>query len=125
MDELGRASKTPGVVLKEHGIYLAWADELPWRSVLPGVEVKPLYIDRERRYGTSLVRMAAGASYPAHKRHDIEEIFVLSGEMTLQGHVARAGGYCRGEGGSTHAPAYSATGCTFLVVASLRDELLP
>jgi anti-sigma factor ChrR (cupin superfamily) len=124
-EQVGRAPKTAGVVLKEHGIYLAMADELPWRSALPGVDVKPLYIDRERRYGTSLVRLAAGASYPRHKHNDLEEIFVLSGEIELEGNVARAGAYCRAEGDSIHAKAYSATGCTFLVVASLRDELLP
>jgi signal transduction histidine kinase len=48
-----------------------------------------------------------------------------AGEIELEGQVARAGAYCRAEGDSVHAKAYSATGCTFLVVASLRDELLP
>src|SRR2546421_13089698 len=45
MDELGRASKAPGVVLKEHGIYLAMADAIAWRSVIPGVYGKALYSD--------------------------------------------------------------------------------
>jgi len=124
MEKLGGAPKTPGVVLKEHGIFLAMADELPWRSLMPGVDVKPLYVDRERRYGTSLVRLEAGASYPRHKHDEVEEIFVLSGEVELEGITARAGAYCRAEGNSTHAASYSATGCTFLVVASLHDEVI-
>lgn len=124
MEKVSEAPKSPGAILKKNGIYLAMADDLPWRSVLPGVDVKPLYVDRERRYGTSLVRLAAGTSYPRHRHNDIEEIFVLSGEIELEGKTARAGAYCRAEGESVHERSYSATGCTFLVMASLRDELL-
>lgn len=114
----------PGLIFDNGGILLARSAEIPWRQIMPNVESKLLYWDRERRYTTSLVRIAPGGKYPRHHHRDIEEIFVLSGDLRIEGVVARAGDYCRAEPDSIHQESGSEAGCMLLVVASQKDELL-
>jgi anti-sigma factor ChrR (cupin superfamily) len=53
-----------------------------WRSTkFDGVEVKPLYIDRDTGLVTVLMKMAPGAVLPDHEHVGIEQTFVLEGEL--------------------------------------------
>lgn len=113
------------VLFEEGGVLLSTAARLPWkRTPLPGVWTKTLFVDRKRGYRTSLVRLEPGAEYPSHRHADVEELFVLEGEMEIHGHTVGPGGYCRAEPNSVHRPGRTATGAVFLAVASVRDELL-
>ena len=124
MGRIAEAPRRPGVVLDQHGIFLARSSELPWREILPGVEAKLLNLDRETRYTTSLVRIAAGGKYPQHRHKDVEELYILSGDLHIEGATAGPGDYCRAEPDSVHREAYTVNGCLFLAVASQHDEIV-
>jgi anti-sigma factor ChrR (cupin superfamily) len=88
----------------------------------PGVEMKLLSVDKERGYFTTLVRLAPGASLAPHRHADVEESYIMEGELLVSGMLMRVGDYCRAEAGSLHTGVTSKTGCTFIAVASMRDE---
>lgn len=102
------------------------ADESGYeRTAVPGIEARRLFVDRERGRVTMLVRMRAGTAYPAHVHADVEECFVLSGDLTVgDTEHLRAGDYQRAETGSTHAVQSTNGGCVLLLVSSLHDELV-
>ena len=89
----------------------------------PGIHRKLLFLDQERDYATSLLRVDAGTHYPSHRHADVEEILVLEGDLHLHGVVMGAGDYCRAEPESIHLETYSETGCLLLQLTSLRDEV--
>lgn len=117
--------KTPGVLHAAPDLLILRSNDMEWRPhpTAPGLLVKPLHIDRERGYITSLIKMDAGAVYPAHIHKDVEEIYVLQGEVELQGTAMGPGDYCRAEVGSRHDTGYSKTEAMLLVLSSARDEL--
>src|SRR5258708_27477345 len=56
--------------------------KLPWtRTPHPGVETKPLLVERETGMMTMLVRMAPGARLPDHEHELIEQTYVLEGSL--------------------------------------------
>src|SRR5947209_18079124 len=57
--------------------------EPDWKEVAPGIECKLLAIDHERHRVSMLVRLAPGASYPAHTHAGIEELHLLDGELWI------------------------------------------
>ncbi len=60
-----------------------------------GVQIRKLYIDNERRQFTSLVRMAATSSYPAHSHDRAEECLVLEGDLRFGDQVLSRGDFLR------------------------------
>jgi len=100
------------------------ADETGWGAgPAPGITARPLHRDPTTRYVTALVRIAPGASYPAHAHVAPEELYLLAGELRVGDFRLRAGDYCAGDPGSRHAASLSPEGCTFIVHASLDDRL--
>ncbi|MBI4473300.1 MAG: cupin domain-containing protein [Acidobacteria bacterium] len=96
-----------------------------WRSVgIPGIEARVLSYDRQRNYVTTLLRMAPGASYPRHKHTEVEECFVLDGDVQAGNVSYSAGDYQRQEPGSIHDIQSTRGGCTLLIMASRNDEIL-
>ena len=120
-----RSSQAPGVVLNFAGLLLSRSDEIPWEDYAPGIFHRPLFRDEKRQYTTTLIRMNPGASYPPHRHNDVEELFVLSGDLRVAGVTLHTGDYCRAEPGSKHPDTHTVGGCTFLLMSSERDELLP
>ena len=101
------------------------SDEEAWEETgLPGISVRRLFVDPVRKYVTMLVRAAPGASYPPHRHYDIEECFVLDGDLRLDDSVLHAGDYQRAEAGSVHGVQWTEGGCTLLIISSTQDELL-
>ena len=108
------------------GILLVRAGRLAWRETgVPGIRYKPLFVDARRRYASSLVTMAPGTTYPRHRHAQTEELFMLAGDMRLDGHLLQSGDYCRAEAGTQHESLSTETGCTFVALAALGDEWLP
>jgi anti-sigma factor ChrR (cupin superfamily) len=108
------------------GLRFVRANELGWSAVdLPGISLKPLSGDVAADRVTQLVRMEAGATYPRHRHTDVEEIFLLEGDLIVSGVLMRAGDYCRAEPESVHSGIRSPNGCVFMVTACRGDELLP
>ncbi len=98
------------------------SDALKWESVgIPKVEIATLYHDAATREKTGLLRAEPDMHYPPHHHGGVEEIYMLSGDLTLEGVTYYAGDYIRSAAGSDHAAAYSAAGCMFFFRSSLDD----
>jgi quercetin dioxygenase-like cupin family protein len=67
--------------------------------------------------------MAPGATLVAHRHADVEESYVIEGDLLVAGELMHAGDYCRAEPGSVHAGVSTIHGCVFIAVQSQRDEL--
>jgi anti-sigma factor ChrR (cupin superfamily) len=107
------------------GLTIVRAAEEGWvETDVPGVSVKRLRVDRERRYVTMLVRMAPGSAYPSHRHAGAEECFVLEGDLHVGDAVLRAGDYQCAHGASLHSVQSTENGCLLLISSSQEDELL-
>lgn len=97
----------------------------PWQpSGLPGIDLKVLATDPDSGRRTSVVRLAAGAEYPPHRHGDVEEIYLLEGDLIVSGVAMRPGDYCRADAGTVHDLVRSPNGCVLLVSVGRRDEYL-
>lgn len=111
-----RAEVLPGIVVVRGG-RLSFEE-----SGIPGVSVKPLFVDQAKGYRTSVVTMAPGTWLPRHRHAGVEEVFMLSGDFSVEGQTLGPGDYCRAEGATVHEPGFTKGGCTILVVASMSDD---
>jgi anti-sigma factor ChrR (cupin superfamily) len=124
LSKLATSPRTPGVLFQQSGLIIARSAELEWQPLGPGVDVKTIHTDTDRRYNTVLVRMAPGARYTAHRHVDVEELFLLSGDMHVAGVVMRAGDYCRADAETVHGVTFSEDGCLMIVMASPDNEAI-
>jgi anti-sigma factor ChrR (cupin superfamily) len=97
--------------------------EPDWEQVAPGIDCKLLATDSERHRVSMLVRLAPGASYPAHTHADVEELHLLDGELWVDERKLVPGDYNYGAPGAGDDRVWSETGCTCLLVTSTRDVL--
>jgi ChrR-like protein with cupin domain len=51
---------------------------------------------------TSLVRMDPGARYPRQCHLAIEELFLFSGDLHVEGQIMHTGDYCLADSGTIH-----------------------
>ena len=108
------------------GLLLVFAEHKDWQETgVPGVRVKTLYVDKVRNYASNLVSMSAGSIYPRHSHADLEELFMLSGDILLSGHRLKPGDYCRAEPNSIHEEVVATNDCMFIALASLHNEFCP
>jgi anti-sigma factor ChrR (cupin superfamily) len=99
-----------------------WA-EPEWEEVAPGIECKLLATDTQRHRVSMLVRLAPGASYPAHTHAGVEELHLLDGELWIDDRKLFPGDYNYGAPGASDERVWSETGCTCVLVTSTRDVL--
>jgi anti-sigma factor ChrR (cupin superfamily) len=97
--------------------------EPDWEQVAPGIECKLLATDTERHRVSMLVRLAPGASYPAHTHAGVEELHLLDGELWIDERKLFPGDYNYGAPGAGDERVWSETGCTCLLVTSTKDVL--
>jgi hypothetical protein len=100
----------------------SWS-EPEWEEVAPGIECKLLATDIERHRVSMLVRLAPGASYPAHTHAGTEELHLLDGELWIDERKLFAGDYNYGAPGAGDDRVWTETGCTCLLVTSTKDVL--
>ena len=124
LERANGSRQAPGLVFQQSGILVSRSADIPWRTMGPGIQVKLLYADPDRKYRTTLVRMDPGAYMPKHHHKEIEELFILSGELHVQGQIARAGDYCRAEADTVHEAAFTPSGAMFLAIACEQDEYI-
>jgi anti-sigma factor RsiW len=98
-------------------------DEASWHRPGPGIECQVVASDTEKKRVSMLVRLAPGAEYPPHRHAGVEELYLLAGELVIDGRTLVAGAYNRAEPGSSDRQVWSRTGCTCLLITSTRDEL--
>ena len=100
------------------------AADLKWiPSGVPGVEISQISTDPKRERHTTLIRVAAGASIPAHRHGGLEECFVLQGDVSDGERRLEGGDYVMYDVGSEH-ELHTVGGCLLLVNASFHDERL-
>jgi anti-sigma factor ChrR (cupin superfamily) len=99
-----------------------WA-EPEWEQIAPGLECKLLATDAERHRVTMLVRLAPGASYPAHTHANAEELHLLDGELWINERKLFPGDYNYGAPGAADDRVWSETGCTCVLITSTKDIL--
>ena len=97
--------------------------EPEWEQVAPGIECKLLATDAERHRVSMLVRLAPGASYPAHTHEGAEELHLLDGELWIDERKLFPGDYNYGAPGAGDERVWSETGCTCVLITSTRDVL--
>jgi anti-sigma factor ChrR (cupin superfamily) len=97
--------------------------EPEWEQVAVGIECKLLAADMERDQVSMLVRLAPGASYPAHTHAGVEELHLLAGELWIDGRKLVPGDYNYGAPGALDESVWSETGCTCVLVTSTNDVL--
>jgi anti-sigma factor ChrR (cupin superfamily) len=97
--------------------------EPEWEQVAPGIECKLLATDTERHRVSMLVRLAPGASYPAHTHAGAEELHLLDGELWIDDRKLVPGDYNYGPPGADDERVWSETGCTCVLVTSTNDVL--
>jgi anti-sigma factor ChrR (cupin superfamily) len=107
------------------GLISIHAADGEWQSIgTPGIQVKRLSVDPQRRYVTMMIRMAPGTSYPSHRHAGNEECFVIAGDIKVGDRVLHAGDYQLAPEDSVHGVQSTEHGCTLLIVSSQDDELL-
>jgi anti-sigma factor ChrR (cupin superfamily) len=94
------------------------AGEGKWEPLVPGIERKTLWHDRENGRITFLIRAQPGAEFPAHQHDDDEEAYVLSGDLAFDDLVLNAGDYHLARPGVRHPVGRTKGGCMLLVTAA-------
>jgi quercetin dioxygenase-like cupin family protein len=97
--------------------------EPEWEQVAPGIECKLLATDTQRHRVSMLVRLAPGASYPAHTHAGVEELHLLDGELWIDERKLYPGDYNYGAPGAGDDRVWSETGCTCVLITSTKDVL--
>jgi len=85
-------------------------DEGKWIQMRTGIEIKLLFQDQNSKSRSLLMRVHAGATFPAHEHDGVEECLVLEGEFNMGDLTLRAGDYHLAQQGATHAALTSRTG---------------
>jgi len=98
--------------------------EPDWQEAAPGISVKLLATDAARGRVSMLVRLAPGIDYPPHRHEGVEELHLLDGELRVDARVLHPGDYLRSEPGSEDHRVWSETGCTCVLMTSVRDAIL-
>ena len=112
-------------VIEQDGLRFVRGQQLEWQAgPIAGFETRALRVDEASGRITLLARLAPGAVYPAHRHRGVEEIYLVEGELTINGVVMRAGDYCSAEADSLHDGIRTAGGCVFIVTASALDEFV-
>jgi anti-sigma factor ChrR (cupin superfamily) len=123
-EKLLAAIREPASPLPE-GITVLRAGEGKWRRTpWPGVTYKTLHVDPATNYFTSLLRMEAGATYPAHRHSGAEQCLVLEGSVRLAGTVLHPGDFELAQARTVHEIIETDTGCLLMIIASRADEML-
>ncbi len=111
-------AKLPGIALVPGSMENGWVE-----SGIAGIEVRVLVRDLEQRYTTSLLRMAPGATYPAHTHAGREQLYLLSGDVCCGADRLAVGDFQIAEVGSMHPAHTTEQGCLVLIVASLDNAI--
>ena len=100
-------------------------DEGKWIQMRAGIEIKLLFQDQKSKSRSLLMRVHAGATFPAHEHDGVEECLVLEGEFNMGDLTLRAGDYHIAPQGATHAALTSRTGALLFFRTCVTEYPLP
>jgi len=109
-------NNTPSLIVR--------SNDVKWKSYgFPGVSFGKLYIDKKKRELTCLMRLEPGGTFPLHRHAGSEEVYVLEGDLIVEGEICHQGDYIRSAPGSTHS-SLTQGGCLLLMKTSIDNETL-
>ncbi len=97
--------------------------ESEWKEVASGISCQLLATDEEKERVSMLVRLAPGAAYPPHRHAGVEELYLLDGKLVIDDKTLYPGDYNRAEPDTGDHRVWSETGCTCVLLTSIRDVL--
>lgn len=105
--------------------YIQRDDRAEWKEFgIPGARMRTLFVDRERMVKTFLLQMAPGCEIPSHPHDDVEECYIIEGDLHTADTVLRPGDYMRAPAGSLHGRSFTRGGCLMLVTAGVEEHEL-
>jgi predicted ChrR family anti-sigma factor len=106
------------------GVFVNRKPNQQWKKLpFPGVEVKTLYVDRETGSVTSLLKLDAGAKYPAHHHAAVEQCLVLEGSVRIGQVFLEQGDFEFANADTEHAIVQSDNGCVLMIISNKEDEV--
>jgi len=96
-------------------------DEGEWINIKPKVFIKPLSLDRNAGTRSFLMRLEAGAQWPAHEHSVDEECIVLQGNITIGDLTIAQGDYHLAPKGVRHEQFISKQGALLFLRAGIED----
>ncbi len=113
--------KTPAPPALPHFLTVR-SQDLEWMPhTTPGVSIAIIHTDPIQREIVGVFRAEPGICYPMHRHAAVEELYMLSGDLTVGDEVYGEGDYIRSHPGSVHDP-YTTHGCMFFFRTSTDDE---
>jgi quercetin dioxygenase-like cupin family protein len=123
MDRIAHEPAT-GFEEPEAGVFVLRAGRGRWRkSPFEGVSYQILYNDEKTGNVTSLLRLEAGAKYPAHHHAGAEQCWVIQGKVRIGSIEIKAGDFEYATAETDHGMLQSDEGCLLLIVSSRHDEV--
>jgi anti-sigma factor ChrR (cupin superfamily) len=95
------------------------AEDGDWITVSPGMRVKILHRNMELRRQTVLLDIEPGAVYPAHDHPQDEEIYMISGDLSIGGEELKPGDFHVSPAGSRHSASTTRAGCRCIVALAM------
>jgi anti-sigma factor ChrR (cupin superfamily) len=96
---------------------------MPWeKTAYPGIEQKTLLVDKPTGLITALMRMAPGARLPDHEHVQIEQTYVLEGELHCGEGICKAGQFVWRPAGSRHEAWAGPQGGLFLAMFQIPNR---
>ena len=120
--EKSTAASKPAI----QGLTVSRWEDAQWQDIgVPGIERRILYVDRERRCQTFLLRAAPGAVLPRHPHPSVEECYMIEGDLITSGTTIGPGDYLRFEANVHHGHSRSIHGCVLLITGALDEDAFP
>lgn len=113
--------KTAAATVPPHAAALLKNSETQRWMATPyrGVRVRELSATRDQ--AILMLACAAGATFPPHDHAGTEDVYILSGDATLDGRTLRAGDFLHAAPGSHHHDMFSPSGCEALIITSRKN----
>ena len=98
-------------------------ERLAWQKTpFPGIEFKPLLVDKTSGLMTLLMRMAPGVKLPDHEHVEIEQTYVLEGSLVCGEGECKAGEFVWRPAGSRHEAWGGAQGGLMLAIFQIPNK---
>jgi len=94
-----------------------------WEEAAPGISCKLLATDTEKNRVSMLIQLAPGTDYPPHHHAEVEELYMLHGELMIDDKKLYPGDYIRAEADSVDHRVWSESGCTCVLLTSTKDVM--
>lgn len=87
-----------------------------WTSPMPGVHVRKLHSNPDRKTTTMLMVLEPGSVLPPHDHRGAEDSFVISGSCRIGSVSLHEGDFHHVDAGAHHGNLVTETGCTLLLI---------